>query len=170
VVDVAALQRENAELRGQVSQLVHQLAKLNERVAELLAIAQRKQRKTPAVKPPAPSPTVEGDAKLAFDERPQAPEKPDEEEKAKSPVKPTGRKSNRCMNPLSSGAEGRLTLGSCFRRPARRAQARSSAGDSSPGRRRAVGSGTVIQPASAASSAASSRARVWFQKSGASSR
>jgi hypothetical protein len=92
VVDVAALQRENAELRGQVSQLVHQLAKLNERVAELLAIAQRKQRKTPAVKPPAPSPTVEGDAKLAFDERPQAPEKPDEEEKAKSPVKPTGRK------------------------------------------------------------------------------
>jgi transposase len=92
VVDVAALQRENAELRGQVSQLVHQLAKLNERVAELLAIAQRKQRKTPAVKPPAPSPTVEGDAKLAFDERPQAPEKPDAEEKAKSPVKPTGRK------------------------------------------------------------------------------
>jgi hypothetical protein len=313
VVDVAALQRENAELRGQVSQLVHQLAKLNERVAELLAIAQRKQRKTPAVKPPAPSPTVEGDAKLAFDERPQAPEKPDEEEKAKSPVKPTGRKKvpphleaeehalrpdacahcgsaaldaadeiieeklhvvkehqrrrvvrrttcrcrscggrttprslpapydrskvtcewlawlvhqkfglltpldrlrrdlaergvplamgtlvsfieraadllasvdgyhwrqllagswmgKRCMNPLSSGAEGRLTLGSCFRRPARRAQARSSAGDSSPGRRRAVGSGTVIQPASAASSAASSRARVWFQKSGASSR
>ncbi|MCB9657806.1 MAG: IS66 family transposase [Polyangiales bacterium] len=92
MVDVEALQRENAELRGQVSQLVQQLAKLNERVAQLLAIAQRKQRKTPAVKPPAPPPTVEGEAKRAFDERPQAPGKPTEEEKAKSPVKPTGRK------------------------------------------------------------------------------
>ena len=91
MVDVAALQRENAELRGQVAQLVEQLAKLNERVAELLAIAQRKQRKTPAPKPPVPPPTVEGAAKLAFEDRPQAPEKPDEEKKPKSPVKPTGR-------------------------------------------------------------------------------
>ncbi|MBP7686171.1 MAG: IS66 family transposase [Deltaproteobacteria bacterium] len=92
MVDVAALQRENAEQRKQIAQLIDQLAKLNERVAELLAIAQRKQRKTPAPKPPAPPPTVEGDTLLAFEERPQAPEKPDEEEKAKSPVKPTGRK------------------------------------------------------------------------------
>jgi transposase len=92
VVDVAALQRENAEQRKQIAQLIDQLAKLNERVAELLAIAQRKQRKTPAAKPPAPPPTVEGDAKLAFEDRPQAPEKPTEEEKAKSPAKPTGRK------------------------------------------------------------------------------
>ena len=98
MVDVAALQRENAEQRGQIfqllqqnAQLVQQLAKLNERVAELLAIAQRKQRKTPAPKPPVPPPTVEGDAKLAFEDRPQAPEKPTEEEKPKSPVKPTGR-------------------------------------------------------------------------------
>ena len=91
MVDVAALQRENVELRGQVAQLVEQLAKLNERMAELLAIAQRKQRKTPAAKPALPPPTVEGDAKRTFDDRPQAPEKPAEEEKAKSVAKPTGR-------------------------------------------------------------------------------
>ena len=93
MVDVAALQRENAELRGQVSELVQQLAKLNERVAELLAIAQRKQRKSPAEKPPVAPPSVEGDAKRAFDERPKAPEKPAEKENVKSPAKPTGRKS-----------------------------------------------------------------------------
>ncbi|MCB9609714.1 MAG: transposase, partial [Polyangiaceae bacterium] len=93
MVDVAALQRENAELRGQVSELVQQLAKLNERVAELLAIAQRKQRKPPAEKPPVAPPSVDGDAKRAFEERPKAPEKPAEKEKVKSPAKPTGRKS-----------------------------------------------------------------------------
>ncbi len=49
----------------------------------------------------------------------------------------------RCMNPLSSREECALTLGSCFRRPARRAQARSSAGDSLPGRRSGIGSGWV---------------------------
>ena len=40
MVDVEALQRENAELRGQVSQLVQQLAKLNERVARMVAEAE----------------------------------------------------------------------------------------------------------------------------------
>jgi len=50
LVDVAALQRENSALREQLdkvlstnSQLVDEVAKLNDRVAELLAIAQRKQ-------------------------------------------------------------------------------------------------------------------------------
>ena len=57
MLDVDALQRENAELRRQLAEVVtsnakltEQLARLNDRVAELLAIAQRRQRKTPAEK------------------------------------------------------------------------------------------------------------------------
>jgi len=52
LLDLAALQRENAEQRVQIAailatnrQLVAEVAKLNDRVAELLAVAQRKQRK-----------------------------------------------------------------------------------------------------------------------------
>ncbi len=45
MLDVAVLQQENAALRAQVAQLVESIAKLNERVAELLAVAQRKLRK-----------------------------------------------------------------------------------------------------------------------------
>jgi transposase len=92
VVDVEALLKENAAQRRQIAELIEQIAKLNERVGELLAVAQRKQRKPPAERPPAPPPVVAGEAQRAFDERPKAPEKPAEQKRARTPAKPTGRK------------------------------------------------------------------------------
>jgi len=92
VVELETLRRENAEQRAQIAQLIEQIAKLNERVGELLAVAQRKQRKPSPEKAPAAPPTVEGDAKRAFDERPKPPEKPAKPERPKTAAKPTGRK------------------------------------------------------------------------------
>jgi transposase len=94
VDELEALRRENAALRDQVTQLITELARLNERVAELLAIAQRKQRR-PAVAAAAmlvAAPVVEGEERRAFEERPTAPEKPPAELAAKKKAKPTGRK------------------------------------------------------------------------------
>jgi transposase len=100
LVDVVALQRENAEQRAQIAailatngQLVAEVAKLNERVAELLAVARRKQRKpasAPSDKKPEAPPNVGEDAKKAFEARPVAPPLP---EKTKTPKEPkrTGR-------------------------------------------------------------------------------
>lgn len=97
--DVAAVRRENAELRAQLAQflarnaeLVQAIAKLNERVAELLAIAQRKQRKASAPKAPEAPPSVEGDAKLAFEGRPKPPELAPKTKPKKERPPPTGRK------------------------------------------------------------------------------
>jgi len=93
--DLAAERRQNAALRDQVTQLIEQLARLNERVAELLAIAQRKQRKTrPAAEAAAPAapPVVEDEQRRAFEERPKAPDKPKAERTAKKKARPTGRK------------------------------------------------------------------------------
>ena len=93
--ELEALRKENAALRDQVTQLIEQLARLNDRVAELLAVAQRKQRKARAAvaaPPPAPPPIVEGEEQRAFEARPKAPEKPQAEHPAKKKAKPTGRK------------------------------------------------------------------------------
>jgi transposase len=63
-------------------------------VAELLVVAQRKQRKAlevPAAAPPPP-PVVEGEEQRAFEDRPKAPDKPTGEPKTKKKAKPTGRK------------------------------------------------------------------------------
>ena len=99
MLDVAALQQENAQqreelstLRAQLAQLVETIARLNERVAELLAVAQRKQRKPSPEKSPAPPPTVEGDAKQAFESRPKPPELPPKTEEKQPRPTPTGRK------------------------------------------------------------------------------
>ena len=84
--DIEALQRENvlraqlAEVLATNAKLVAEIAKLNDRVAELLAIAQRKQRKTTATtaqkKPEAP-PAIGADAQQAFDARPKPPALPE---------------------------------------------------------------------------------------------
>ncbi len=76
MIDVEALRRENAEQRAQIAELlstnarlVTEIAKLNERLAELLAIAQRKQRKSASrpEKKPEPPPVVGAEAQRAFD-------------------------------------------------------------------------------------------------------
>ena len=91
-LDVEALRAENAALRVQITGLVEQLGKLNERVAELLAIAQRKQRKPATTAAMVAPVTLDGATKLAFDERPAPPLLPDKPAKQPRQVKPTGRK------------------------------------------------------------------------------
>jgi hypothetical protein len=99
VLDAAALHQENGALRAQlaqalasISKLTETIAKLNERVGELLAAAQRNQRKPPTPKPPMPPPVVEGKAKLAFEGRPKPPELPAKTKPKKQRPPPTGRK------------------------------------------------------------------------------
>lgn len=99
-VDVDAVQRENAALRAQLAEviatntkLVTEIAKLNDRVAELLAIAQRKQRKkaAPAETKPEPPPVLEADAQQAFEARPKPPTLPEKTKTSKGRARPTGR-------------------------------------------------------------------------------
>lgn len=89
---VLALQRENAELRALVDKLTMELAKLNDRVTELLAVAQRRQRKTSKPSAEPPPPLLAGDAKRSFEERPAPPTKAVEPPKPSEPQRPTGRK------------------------------------------------------------------------------
>jgi septal ring factor EnvC (AmiA/AmiB activator) len=84
LAEVEALQRENTALRAQVAQLlstnqqmVSQLARLSERLDELLAAARRKGRKGTAEKKTLPAPVVAAEAQQAFDTRPQPPALPD---------------------------------------------------------------------------------------------
>lgn len=93
--ELEALRKENAELRSQIARLIDEIARLNDRVSELLAIAQRKQRRPAAptgAPTPAAPPIVEGEARRAFEERPKAPEKLPADPKSKKKARPTGRK------------------------------------------------------------------------------
>ncbi|MGC4067973.1 MAG: transposase [Polyangiaceae bacterium] len=98
MVDVEALQRENAQLREQIARIIElnqtlteQIAKLNDRVAELLAVARRRQRKLPVEKAPPPPPELTAQDKQSFDGRPKPPPKPVAPERPKTRAKPTGR-------------------------------------------------------------------------------
>lgn len=110
MVTIAALQRELAYQRAmnqrlseanaaQMAQLVAtnaeltaQIATLNERITELLAVAKRRQRPPAAAASPPPPPQVSADAQRAFAERPPPPKLPPKTKKAAAPRRPTGRK------------------------------------------------------------------------------
>jgi transposase len=89
--DLETLREENAVLRKQIERLIAEIARLTERIAELLPVAQRKQRKPTPEKLTALPPAVDAKARRAFDARPTAPAKPVEEPTPKTPTKPTGR-------------------------------------------------------------------------------
>ena|GEM_PF-2774185 len=66
---------------------------MNERIGELLAIAQRKQRKPTVPQPPPPPAALDAAAKKAFDERPKAPPLPEKPARVSSErARPSGRK------------------------------------------------------------------------------
>jgi transposase len=92
VVDVEALQRENAQLREQLARVVEQIAKLNDRITELLAVAQRRKRKPAVEKAPIAPPEVSNEDKRSFEQRPKPPPKPAAPDSPKTRVRPTGRK------------------------------------------------------------------------------
>ncbi len=82
-----------AELLERISTLTEQVAKGNERIAELLAIAQRKKRplRNEPPEPKAP-PHVDDATRAAFEDRPKPPEVPPKPPKPSKASKPTGRK------------------------------------------------------------------------------
>lgn len=87
-----ALARADAHI-AETTRLAELVAQSNERITELLAIAQRKKRgsrKAPE-KPPEPPPHLADDVRLAFEQRPKPPELPPRK-KRKKLRRPTGRK------------------------------------------------------------------------------
>lgn len=84
-----------AELTAEVGRLADLVARSNDRITELLAIAQRKKSgsKGAAVdKAPEPPPSLDDDAKKAFSRRPTPPKLPKRKKPPKKTTKPTGRK------------------------------------------------------------------------------
>ena len=80
MLDRNALLAENAQLRALVTrsqvairELIEHVARLNERVAELVAVAQRKQRRSAAPRLAGPSPVLTPEARSTFEARPSAP-------------------------------------------------------------------------------------------------
>ena len=82
-----------SELTAELGRLAELVARSNERVAELLAIALRKKRGSPTTpKPPAPPPDLDEEARAKFAGRPRAPEPPPKRKPGSEKQKPTGRK------------------------------------------------------------------------------
>jgi transposase len=101
LAQIAALQAEVATANARTVELTTQIAKLtelvatgNERIAELLAIAQRKKSRpqNPAPKPPAAPPHLDDTKRASYEARPLPPEPPPSVEKPKKERRPTGRK------------------------------------------------------------------------------
>jgi transposase len=85
-----------AELTAEVGRLAELVAQSNDRITELLAIAQRKKgggKKPAAQKPAEPPPSLGQQAQEAFNKRPAPPKLPKKKKPAKKKTKPTGRKS-----------------------------------------------------------------------------
>ncbi len=82
-----------AELTVKVGQLVDAVAKGNDRIGELLVIAQRKKAPPPSEKKePEPAPDVAEDVRKAFAERPKPPEPPGKlHDRPRPQQRPTGR-------------------------------------------------------------------------------
>ncbi|MGE0816995.1 MAG: IS66 family transposase [Vicinamibacterales bacterium] len=80
-----------ADLTHQLSRLTHQVATGNDRLTELLAIAQRKRRATATTPPPQTSTALPA-ATPEFAKRPKAPELPPRPEPDRGPAIPRGRK------------------------------------------------------------------------------
>ena len=93
-LQLAAMTEHNAALTREVGRLAEIVAKSNDRIAELLAIAQRKKSsaKPSANKAPKPPPSLDEDARKAFAERPAPPKLPKKKKRKKKKSKPTGRK------------------------------------------------------------------------------
>jgi hypothetical protein len=91
---LAASEARVAELTAEVGRLADLVARGNDRITELLAIAQRNKGSTRAStdKTPEPPPSLDDDAKKAFAERPAPPKLPKKKKRAKKKTKPTGRK------------------------------------------------------------------------------
>lgn len=90
---LAAAHAQIDALTREVGRLAELVARSNEQVAELLAIAQRKKRgKRKEPKPPKPPPSLDAEARGAFADRPAPPELPKKEAGKKKKRKPTGRK------------------------------------------------------------------------------
>jgi hypothetical protein len=75
-----------------VTLLIETVAKLDDRVAELLVIARRKQRKPSLPKAPEPAPALDGNAQQVFESRPKPPELPPKTKLKQPRPPPTGRK------------------------------------------------------------------------------
>jgi transposase len=84
-----------AELTAEVGRLADLVAQGNDRITELLAIAQRKKggsMRAAVDKAPEPPPSLDDDTKQAFKTRPTPPKLPKKKRPRKKKAKPTGRK------------------------------------------------------------------------------
>jgi transposase len=94
--ELAAIRAQSHATSQQIGLLAEQVAKGNDRIAELLAIAQRKKRssgRTEKAKVPAEPPPVDELARKAFEDRPQPPPEPGAlHDRPREKQRPTGRK------------------------------------------------------------------------------